>query len=343
MTSSFDGRESLGPATTLGEAHLIAERSTRPVVVSEWKGAERRDLPGWRFYRHVIRLGLYLVERAHLQAGDRVVSLLPPSSERLILDWAVLSQAGVSVALDPTLASTELDAALRTLAPRILVVAGRDELARVEPLWAAAGFEAILVLDREASGPRAKAWVEALDLGGTLDTAERAQAFRARARAIDPAAPALGYAVDGRAGDASSWKCASHAEALRGMRDFRSRVAPASMAGRPGTSGDVAYVVGDATSMATRLALLSFVADGETVTFLGTPGREAVEMREARPQIVIAPRDVVTSARQPPRRARGPLRDLLDAVPTRVRWWRRDGAAVPQQPRVVMTLDSAPE
>ena len=145
-TASNATAPTVQPAT-LGEAHLLAERSSEPSSQANGKGSKRRDLPPWRFYRDVIRMGLYLSERAHLNAGDRVVSLMPLTVERLVLDWATVTQGAVSIAIDPEIFPPRiLAASLKALAPRIVLLPGRDELTKLELIERPASLELVLVL-----------------------------------------------------------------------------------------------------------------------------------------------------------------------------------------------------
>jgi acyl-CoA synthetase (AMP-forming)/AMP-acid ligase II len=296
----------MGSPATLGEAHLTGERGSRHQVVCRWRADERENLRPWRFYRNVIRCGLYLTERARLTPGDRVVSLAPLSGERLILEWAVLAQGGVSVALDPAMPLSDLESALRALTPRIVLVAGPDCRAKLARVADALGLDTLILLDRKAEG--ATAWHTVMDLGGTLDTAERAQMFRARARGLAPSMPALGFLTPPGRSPRAAWQTMTHEEALRSMRAMQARITPA---------GDgVAYVRGNATTPTSRLALLSFLADGTTTTFIGSAGREPTEIDALKPHVLVAPEEVICR-RGARARPSGTLGALVD------RWTRR--------------------
>jgi hypothetical protein len=332
LNSTTLAQSSHDPARTLGDAHLAAERGKRAAVIGAWVEGRREEMPSWRFYRNVIRLGLYLGERAQLKSGDRVVSLAPLGAERFILEWAVLAQGAVSIALDPALSGDELRAALRDLSPRYVVAAGRDELGKLESAGGATGVEKLLVLDANARGSttvaRAVAWADAMELGGTLDTAERAQAFRARARNLDAARPALALR-DASCG--AGWTFMSHAEVLADIASFRARVRPAP--------GDVAYFLGRGVSRGARIALLSFVADGCTSTFVGTRGRELEELAQVRPQILMAPTSVAARVRdESGSRGGHAVRAWLEQ---RLRW-RHDEPLARSRYRAIMTPDGAP-
>jgi AMP-binding enzyme len=313
---------------TLGEAHLAGERCKRATVIGGWVDGRREEEPSWRFYRNVIRMGLYLSERAQLKSGHKVVSLAPLGRERFILEWAVLAQGAISVALDPAMSGEELRAAMRDLAPRYVVAAGPDELAKLEAAGGATGVERLLVLDAAARSPAAVAWDDAMGLGGTLDTAERAQSFRARARELDATRPALALRDFIRG---AGWTFMSHADVLSAITTFRSRVSPAP--------GDVAYFLGRGISPGARIALLSFVADGCTSTFVGTRGREFEELAQVRPQILMAPASVAARVRDEARPRGG--RAVRAWLEHRLRW-RHGEPLARSQYKAIMTPDGAP-
>jgi hypothetical protein len=129
-----------------------------------------------------------------------------------------------------------------------------------------------------------------IDLGGTLDTAERAQAFRAAARGVRPEMPAIAY-VNLQSPGAPEWKTASHAAVVDRLVDL--------WASAPSRPGDVAYAVDPGEYAGLRLALWGLIADGETTLALGTPEREAFEIAEVRPNVLVGPVESLQRAAQP--------------------------------------------
>jgi hypothetical protein len=155
-----------------------------------------------------------------------------------------------------------------------------------------------------------EAW---LDMGGTLDTPERAQAFRARARDAGPGQPAIRHYRQARGGwERLDLTQGEIAERLRAGW-LRERACP----------GDLAYVSDPAVSLAARLALYGFLGDGYTTTALATPGREPDETAELRPTAIVAPPAVLATLVAERDRyritARGRGRALRDALGGRVR------------------------
>jgi AMP-binding enzyme len=270
-------------AETVGLLHLAVERKhDRTSVLRRRVATGWDDVPDWRFHRHVMRIGLYLRERGQLSAGDRVALVSTLRPEWAVAAWAALTQ-GVSIAtIDPALPDAEMGAQLNALAPRAVFVAG-DCLDRVIACLAGTrGAGNVVVLDGQGGG-QALSWSEVLDLGGSLDTAERANAFRAMVRALPPDTPALGHAVG--ANGTAAWRFLSHREVVRRVQRvwMRSRVA----------RGDVAYLTGGAPLLAASVALLAFTADGYTQVVIGTKGNELEDIAMTRPHKIIAPVETV--------------------------------------------------
>jgi hypothetical protein len=113
-----------------------------------------------------------------------------------------------------------------------------------------------------------------VDLAAVLDTAERAQAFRAYSRQVAAASPAL-------------WHAGS-----RGLVRLTHEAAMAATAprlkARPAYAGDLAYVEGPRVTLRKRLAMAAFVGDGHTTTALGRDGRAADDVAELRPHKLLA-------------------------------------------------------
>jgi pyruvate-formate lyase-activating enzyme len=230
---------------TVPSVHLAAMRAhdRKAVLVQREEGGRWQETPDWRLDRQVIRLGLYLRERAGLLPGHRVVIVSPPRRESLLADLTVMVQGAVAVALDPELPAPALAAALAKIAPHAAFVAGPPELKRVAEACpvlcgetrphpagradvatgsgGAASSGRLVSFDAPAQG--AALLSEVLDLGGTLDTAERAVAFRARAREVTAGQLALEY-VD-RSPDGSARSGAfTHGEVVAQLRAVWSEV-----------------------------------------------------------------------------------------------------------------------
>lgn len=300
---------------TLGAVHLGAMREhDRKAALLHREGDRWEETPDWRLDRQVIRLGLYLTERVGVVPGQAVGILSPLRREWLLADLAAAVQGLVPVALDPDLSAPELASAMKEAAVRALFVSGPpwvERLARAglpprgpegdrggaEPPVAPGGATIpIHVVSFDGPAEGAAALSEALDLGGTLDTAERAVAFRARAREVVPEARALAWV--GRAGDGTvSSGSITHREAVARVRALWSSA--------PARKGDVAYVAADPVALGVRLALLAFAGDGYTTLALGTAGREAEEITALRPHKIVAASAFLDAAAAAPAGARG--------------------------------------
>jgi hypothetical protein len=121
-----------------------------------------------------------------------------------------------------------------------------------------------------------------MDLAAVLDTAERAQAFRAFSRQVAPESPAL-------------WHAGARGVVRLTHRAAMTQTAPVLRA-RPACEGDVAYVDGPRMTLGKRLAMAAFVGDGYTTTALGREGRAAEDIAELRPHKILASEPWVAAA-----------------------------------------------
>jgi hypothetical protein len=240
------------------------------------------DEPAWRFFRRVVRVGLWMRERAALFAGDRVTVVSPLCLERMVVEWATVAQGAVVAVVDPVYSEGELTTVFERLVPKV-VFSAPSSLDRVKDArQRAAGKpgEPVVAFGEAGGGNAATSWAAVLDLGGTLDTAERAQSFRAAARAVRSEMAAVAH-PDER----GAWALVTHADVVHRLLDFWNRF--------PARAGDVAYVVDSGAPARTRLAPWAFVADGQTTVAIGTPGHEAQELASLQPDVVAAPTDVL--------------------------------------------------
>lgn len=282
------------PAQTLGQLHLDGERSrtARMVLRSRDDGegggnAKWVELPAWRFYRQVIRIALFLRERLGVAPGDRVLVVSPLRTERIIAEWAIVTIGAATVAADLDVPRDALASLVGAIAPKAAFVATEADRARLLGHPNSPLADRIVVFAASGTGPESKTWLEALDLGGTLDTAERAQIFRQDARSIHPELAAVGYRE--RANGAPITML-SHGEVVRRLRSFWSRV--------PSRDGDRAYITGSHAVSPLCLPLWAFAADGRTSTTLGTPGREVEEITQLRPHLHVLSPDLDSQIRR---------------------------------------------
>jgi hypothetical protein len=266
--------------------HLSVESlHDRASVVKCFIDGRSQDTPDWRFHRHIVRIGIYLRERLGLRPGQRVAILSTLRPELLVAEWATVAQGATAVLIDPDVADSTFEAMWTRVSPHAAFVGHAAHLGRLRDLGAAAPApENVVAFDgHETATPGPVSWSEALDLGGTLDTPERAQSFRTLAREVAsemPAVASMGLGADGSIG----WHCLNHGEVVSSLRRLWSCY--------PARRGDLAYVAGGSLSLSARLALFAFASDGRTTTTLGTQGQGAEEIAALRPRFAVAPMEV---------------------------------------------------
>ena len=120
-------------AGTLPRLFVRAMRKhDRSAVLLDRDGERRRETPDWRFERQVIRLALFLRDRAALAPGDRVAIVSSLRPELAVAEFAAIAQGATSVAIDPALAADQLALALTAVAFLVVRLGGLDSFAPVE-------------------------------------------------------------------------------------------------------------------------------------------------------------------------------------------------------------------
>jgi hypothetical protein len=115
-------------------------------------------------------------------------------------------------------------------------------------------------------------------MGGTLDTPERAQSYRADARSLTPDRPAIRHYRKAAGG----W---DRIELSQGEVIERLRAGWLRERARP---DDLAYVSDPTVSLASRLALYAFLGDGYTTTALAPGGGELSDLAALHPTTIVA-------------------------------------------------------
>src|SRR6266481_3270369 len=248
------------PATLASLFLGAMRRHDRKAALLQRDGARWRETPDWRLERQVIRLALFLRERAALAPGGRILIVSRLRPELVVAELAALAQGAASIVIDP-------DEAVPYPASGAGAVFVADPALRGR---IAEEARALVCFDGAIEG--GTAFTAALDLGGTLDTPERAQSFRSAARAVAPEAKALGWlAASDRA---ARFDFITQGEAMAAVR--------AEWSAAPPRKDVVAYLAGAATLMA-RLGLLAGIGDGRTSCAFGDPAREAADIAELNP------------------------------------------------------------
>jgi long-subunit acyl-CoA synthetase (AMP-forming) len=273
--------------TTLNRLHAQAMREHARENALSYRADETWcPMPDWRLDRHVIRTALYLRERLEVEPGQRIAIISELLPEWLIADLAALGLGAVSVAIDPSLRGEELADALEDVEPRVTFVTAAIQRKLDSHGQEAPAYGQLIVLGTAAVGGSLTI-TEVLDQGGTLDTPERAQAYRSEARSLGPDDPAIQHC---RRAPGGGWEVV---ELSQGGVIERLR---AEWAREPALPGDVSYVSDPIVSLTARLALYAFLGDGYTTTALASAGRELSDLAAIRPTKIVAPAAVFEEA-----------------------------------------------
>jgi long-chain acyl-CoA synthetase len=267
-------------------ADAMREHARRSALLVR-EDAEWNPTPDWRLDRQVIRLGLYLRERLGVAPGQRVALLSELRPEWLIADLAALGLGAVSVAIDRRLHRNELAAALEDAAPRVTFVSAAAQHLLASLDGRAAPYGQLIALGPAAVGTGVMPLQALLEMGGTLDTPEQAQSYRAGARDVAPNRPAIRHY---RQAPRGGW---DRVELSQGEVIDRLR---AGWLREPARSGDLAYVSDATASPAARLALYAFLGDGYTTTAFASAGRELSDLAALQPSKIVAPAALLAEA-----------------------------------------------
>jgi hypothetical protein len=273
---------------TLNRLHADAMREhARRSALLAGEGAEWKPTPDWRLDRQIIRLGLYLRERLGVAPGERVVLLSELRPEWLIADLAALGLGAVSVAIDPRLQRDELADALEDTGPSVTFVSAAARNLLVSLDGKAPPHGRLIALDPSVTGDDVISLHGLLEMGGTLDTPERAQSYRADARDLAPDRPAIRHYRQAAGGGWDRVEL-SQGEVIERLR--------AGWLREPARPGDLAYVSDPTVSLAARLALYAFLGDGYTTTALASAGWELSDLAVLHPTKIVAPAALLAEA-----------------------------------------------
>jgi hypothetical protein len=270
--------ETATPTTVAGLFDRGMRRHDRKFALLHWEGEQLESAPDWRLDRLVIRVALCCRERHGLEPGDRVAVFGALHRLWPVVDFGVTGFGAAVVGLEAELSDEALTQALAEAAPRIAFATDARSAERLLRLRATTAVPETVVVPEgvAADQPGAIALKEFLDFGATLDTAERAQNFRACARSLSPESAALWhFDAAGR-----GLTRLTHAEAVARIQT--------RMDARPARKGDVAYLEAPRVTFETRLAWHAFVTDGLTTLALGRAGRASEDVLALRPQRILA-------------------------------------------------------
>jgi hypothetical protein len=302
------------PDTVAGLYDLGLRHHVRPAAMA-WPTAEGfESVPDWKLDRLAIRTALFGREKLGVEPGDRVAVFGRLNWLWPVVDFAAMGFGSVPVGLEHDLADAVLVDILSQAGARAVFAtdpetAGRAERLRREGRLGSATVVAENLPEEEGLLPLARF----LELGSILDTAERAQSFRAVSRQINPQSEAY-------------WHAGTEGLTRLRHKEAMAHIAPWLRA-HPALSGDIAYVEGPRVDLGTRLALAGFVGDGLTTTALGREAQTDADVAELRPHKMIVPGDWLEAVcrGQGPRWPAGldrpwARRRLLERLGGRSRW-----------------------
>jgi hypothetical protein len=263
------------PPTVAGLYDLGLRHHVRPAAMMWWTGGTLEQVPDWKLDRLAIRLALFGRERLGLEPGERVAVLGRLGWLWPALDFAAMGFGVVPVGLEHDLPDDAVASAFAGAAPRAAFATDAESAERLKRLRRAGRLGGATVVaeglsEEEGLVPLARL----MDLAAVLDTAERAQAFRAFSRQVAPERPAL-------------WHVGARGVVRLTHQAAMAQTAPVLRA-RPAFEGDIAYLDAPRVTLRKRLALAAFVGDGHTTTALGREGRAAEDVAGLRPHKVLA-------------------------------------------------------
>jgi hypothetical protein len=262
------------PGTVAGLYDLGLRHHVRDAALVWWTHEELDRQPDWKIDRLAIRLALCGRERLGLEPGGRVAVFGRLGWLWPVLDFAAMGFGLVPVGLEHDLGDDALCAGLDEAAARVVFATDAVSAARLLGLMRGGRLRRVTLVAEGATEEDGVVPLERLvDLGSTLDTPERAQAFRAFSRQVSPDADALWHLTG------AGTRRLTHRRAMEGIAE--------TLRARPARAGDVAYVEAPRVSLAVRCALARFVGDGLTTTALGREGRATEDVAVLRPTKVL--------------------------------------------------------
>jgi hypothetical protein len=263
------------PSTVAGLFDLGLRHHVRSAAMAWWTEGALERVPDWKLDRLAIRLALFGRERLGLEPGERVIVLGRLGWLWPAVDFAAMGFGVLPVGIEHDLPDDAVAGIVAEAAPRAAFATDAENAERLTRLRRAGRLGEVTVVaeglsEEEGFLPLARL----LDLGAVLDTAERAQAFRAFSRQVAPESAALWHA------GARGVTRLTHQAAME--------MTVPVLRSHPACEGDVAYVDGSRVTLRKRLGMAAFVGDGHTTTALGREGRAAEDVAELRPHKVLA-------------------------------------------------------
>ena len=263
-----------GAPATLGALYDQGMRHHRRRAVLHC--AELGAVPDWKLDRLVIRIALYGREKLGLEPGSRAAVFGRPGWLWPAVESAVQGWGATAVGIAHDAPDDALLPALREAAPRFVVATDAESANRLLELRTRGDAARLpLVAPRSAAAAgEVLALEQLLELGGTFDTAERAQAFRLMCRRLEPQTEALWHV------SASGIVRLRHEQAVER--------AGARLRTRPPQWGDLVQLLPARVTLGLRVALAACVGDGWSETVLGQDAAASEAVAGLRPHVLRA-------------------------------------------------------
>lgn len=320
------------PATLAGLYDLGLRHHVRDAVMKWWTGGSLEAVPDWKLDRLAIRTALFSRERLGLEPGQRVAVFGRLGWVWPVVDFAAMGFGLAPVGLEHDLSDDEIVGTLAAATARVAFATDPASAERLRLLRQAGRLAGTTIV---AAGIAEQAGQLPLELlleqGGTLDTAERAQSFRAFSRQVAPESEALWHAGPGER------VVLTHRTAMAAIEKM--------LRARPAGEGDVAYLEGPRMPLQVRLAMAAFVGDGRTTVALGREEQTTEDMAAVCPhKALVSGPWLATACRD--RGPRWPLgldrpragRRLREGLGGRLRWVEVDS---PVDARTAAALTAA--
>jgi hypothetical protein len=263
------------PETVAGLYDLGLRHHVRTAAIVWWTGESLEAVPDWKLDRLAIRTAVFGRERLGLEPGHRVAVFGRLGWLWPVVDFAAMGFGLAPVGLEHDLPDDELVSTLAAASPRVAIATDPGSAGRLRALRQAGRLQGTTIVAEGVTAEEGQIPLALLlEQAGTLDTSERAQAFRAFSRQIAPQSEALWHAGPG------DRVVLTHREAMTAIE--------AMLRERPAQEGDVAYIEAPRVSLRTRLAVAAFVGDGRTTVALGREERAAEDVATLRPHKVLA-------------------------------------------------------
>ncbi len=271
------------PDTLTGLYLLAMRQHDRTGVFLHRSGDRWEAMPDWRFDRRVIRTALYAKERLGIDAGHRVAIVSELRPEWFLADFAAVGLGAISIAVPSDLSADRLAATLDQANPHAVFFSGRVA-GRLDAVAARTPATCSWICFDGLASSAAIDFERLVELGGTLDTPERAQVFRAAAREAQREAPVIRHYLESADGHLT------HVDLTQGEVIEQLEAQWTALPPRP---GHLVYVSAPALSLDLRLMLYALLGDGYSTVALGNASQEVREIPTLQPHSIVVSSEVI--------------------------------------------------